>query len=142
MGTYFILPRMLRDYLEDYGICTLSQAWNYTSSASGYWFTAEELDLTGEWKSIWDNFIRGLEYGRIRLSDQQDTLLWSFNKYVGSITASVGYDCILYAKGFEQQDLTLNFLWSLRIPLKIVCFTWLLARDRILTWDHLQHKGF
>ena len=24
----------------------------------------------------------------------------------------------------------------------LICFIWLLARDRILTWDHLQHKGF
>ena len=69
-------------------------------------------------------------------------MLWSFNKFVGSITALVGYECILSTNCFEQQDLTLNFLWSLRIPLKITCFNWLLARDRILTWDHLQHKGF
>ena len=45
MGSSFILPRDLRDYLEDYGICTLAQARNQTSFASGYWFSENELDL-------------------------------------------------------------------------------------------------
>ena len=76
MGTSFILPRDLRDYLEDYGICSLAQARNQTSFASGYWFTAEELDICGEWKTHWDNYVRGMEYGRIHLSDHRDSLLW------------------------------------------------------------------
>ena len=65
MGSSFILLRDLRDYLEDFGIGSLAQASNQTPFASGYWFTAEELDLCGEWKNHWNNFIRGLEYGRI-----------------------------------------------------------------------------
>ena len=48
MGSSYILPCDLRDYLEDYGICTLAQARNQTSSASGYWFSADDLDLQGE----------------------------------------------------------------------------------------------
>ena len=50
MGSSFILPRDLRDYLEDYGICTLAQARNQTSFALGYWFSVDELDLQGDWK--------------------------------------------------------------------------------------------
>ena len=142
LGSSFILPRSLRDYLDDYGICSLAYAWNYTSLESRFWFKADELELIGDWKLLWENYIRGLEYGRIRLNNRQDTLLWYFNKYEGSLTASIGYDCTLHAKGYEQQDLALNFLWVLCIPLKIICFIWLLARDRILTWDHLQHKGY
>ena len=75
LGSSFILPNDMREYLEDYGIVTLSQAKNITPFASGYWFTVEELDLCGEWKILWDKFIRGLDYGRIKLSDQLDTLL-------------------------------------------------------------------
>ena len=36
----------------------------------------------------------------------------------------------------------LDFLWTQNLPLKIACFTWLLARGRILTWDQLQNIGF
>ena len=72
LGSSFILPGDLRAYLEDYGICTLAQARNKTSFASGYWFNADELDLCGNWKTLWQNFVRGLEYNRIHLNDLQD----------------------------------------------------------------------
>ena len=65
LGSSFILLRDLRDYLEDYRIFSLAQARNHTPYASGYWFSAEELDLNGEWKTLWDKFVMGLEYGRI-----------------------------------------------------------------------------
>ena len=119
MGTSFILPRDLRDYLEDYGICSLAQARNQTSFASGYLFTAEDLDLCGEWKTLWDNYIRGLEYGRIRLSEQCDSLLWSHNNYVGPLIAAKGYDCISSVSCSENQEPVLDFLWTHNIPLKI-----------------------
>ena len=69
MGSSYTLPRDMRDYLEDFGICTLAQARNQTPFASGYWFSAEELDLVGEWKYLWDISIRVLDYGGIHLSD-------------------------------------------------------------------------
>ena len=64
LGCSFILSDELRSYLEDYGICTLDQAINH---ASGLWFSAEELDLCEEWSLLWNTYIRGLEYNRIRL---------------------------------------------------------------------------
>ena len=142
MGSSFILPRDLRIYLEDYGIVSLAQARNHTSSATRYWFTADELDLGGEWKILWENYIRGLEFGRIRLSDLCDSLLWSQNNYVGPLTAEKGYDCILSVSCSDFHELVLAFLWNQNIPLKIACFTWLMARGRILTWDQLQSRGF
>ena len=137
LGSSFILPRDLRVYLEDYGIVSLAQARNHTSSATGYWFTTDELDLGGEWKILWDNFIRGLEFSRIRLTDKRDSLLWSQNNYVGPLTAEKGYDCILSVSRSDLLEPDLAFLWKQKIPLKIVCFTWLMARGRILTWDQL-----
>ena len=142
MGSSFILPRDLRDYLEDYGICTLAQARNQTPFASGYWFSAEDLDLVGEWKALWDNFIRGLDYGRIRLSDQNDSLIWSHKNYIGPLIAAEGYDCVFSDSCSEISDPILGFIWTLNIPLKIACFTWLLTRGKILTWDQLQSRGF
>ena len=48
LGSNFILPIDLREYLEDYGIVTLDHARNLTPSATNYWFTAEDLDLCNE----------------------------------------------------------------------------------------------
>ena len=128
LGSTFLLPCDLRDYLEDYGICTLAQARNQTPFASSYWFSADDLDLQGDWKIIWENFMRGLEFGRIRLSDHYDSLLWSYKKYVGPLIAAMGYDCITSLYCSEDQDSVLDVIWTLYIPLKIGCFTWLLGR--------------
>ena len=122
LDSSFILPIELREYLEDYGIVTLDQARNLTPFASSYWFMAEELDLCGEWKLLWDKYTRGVDYGRIKLSDQHDTLLLSHSKYVGSLSAAKGYNCIS-VNCFDPLDPSLEFLWIQRIPLKIACFT-------------------
>ena len=140
-GTDYILPVGLREYLEDFGIVTLNQARNITSSASSYWYTAVDLDLCNDWKLLWERYIRGLEYGRIFLSDLNDTLLCSHSNFVGSLSAAKGYDNIS-SSCLESPDLSLEFLWHQRIPLKIICFTWLVIKGCILTWDQLQRKCF
>ena len=103
-------------------IYTLDQARNLTSSAHKYWFTAEDLDLEGEWNILSDNFIAGLEYGRIRLSDQCDSLLWSRDHYVGALTATHGYECIVSTYYTVIWSPVLDLLWELNIPKKICCF--------------------
>ena len=80
----------------------------------------DELDLGGEWKILWDNFIRGLEFSRIRLTDKRDSLLWSQNNYVGPLTAEKGYDCILSVSHSDLLEPDLAFLWKQKIPLKIL----------------------
>ena len=95
MVSSFVLPRDLRDYLEDFGISSLAQARNQTSFSTGYWFSSKDLDLSGEWKIAWDNFTRGLEYGCIRLNNQIDTISWSHSKYTGPLIAVEGYKCII-----------------------------------------------
>ena len=122
LGSSYLLPHDLRDYLEDFGICTLDQAWNHTPFAQNYWFTADELDIQGEWKLKWDSYIRGLEYGRIRLSDSCDSLLWAHKQHVGPLTVALGYDCIASSFCSEGQSFALDSLWNLNIALIIGCF--------------------
>ena len=121
LGSPFTLPQDLRDYLEDYGISMLDQARNYLMGAQSYWFTAEELDLRGHWKLLWNKFTSGLEYGRIRLSNRQDSLLWSYNNYVGELTTALGYECIVHHYQNCSSDLStvLVLLWKLNIPTKV-----------------------
>ena len=75
MDSSFLLPKDLRDYLEDYGITSLIHARHYSLGAPSYWFTASDLDLGGDWHHIWNNYIRGLENGRIRLGMTVDSFL-------------------------------------------------------------------
>ena len=48
----YTLLEGLRLYLEDYGICTLSDALNrgVATSSSDYWISADDLELAGLWK--------------------------------------------------------------------------------------------
>ena len=111
----YILPAGLREYLEDFGIVRLNQARNLTFSASSYWFSATDLDLCNDWKLHWESYVRGLEYGRIFLSEQDDSLLWSHSNFVGSLSAAKGYDSISFSC-FKTPDPSLEFLSHQRIP--------------------------
>ena len=121
MGSSFSLPCDLWDYLKDYGIISLAQARNYSLDAQTYWLTAEDLDLGGEWKLIWNSYIIGLEYGRIRLNPRPDSLLWSFKSYSGSISAAIAYECITthHLDPLSNLSFVLHLLWKIKIPTKI-----------------------
>ena len=144
MGSCYVLPLDLRIYLEDYGITTLAQARNCTKEASNYWLTAVDLDLSGNWHSLWDDYVSGLEQGRIRLKPSPDHFLWNFRNYTGSITAAMVYDCLVEHLKESDMDTSdvLQVLWKYNIPEKIRCFTWLLIKNKVLTWDQLIKRGF
>ena len=91
----FNLPEELRSYLKDLNIRTLSQAHNSLSNAQCYWFTADDLDLGGSFKSTWNAYIKGLTGAGIRLTNSPDKLAWIYNKNSGSMTAKNAYDCIV-----------------------------------------------
>ena len=75
MGSMLTLSQDLRDYLEDYGIITLAQARNYYLDARSYWLSTTDLDLAREWYHLWNAYVKGLEYGRIRIRSNPDSLL-------------------------------------------------------------------
>lgn len=144
MGSPYSLRNDLREYLEEYGILTLDQARNYSPDARYYRLSAEDLDLGGDWKLFWNNYISGLEYGKIRLNSQVESLLWSYKNYAGNLTAAFAYDCISQHLHDLSSDLSivLNLLWKINIPAKIRCFIWLLIMNKVLTWENLNCRGY
>ena len=131
------LPEDLRTYLEDLNICTLSQARNTVLPAKSYWLSADGLDLGGSYHNIWDVFIKELQVVGIHLTDSPDTLLWSYNKCQGSLSAKAAYDSIVGSFSPPVVSFDDSFLWNRNIPSKISCFIWLTIRNRILTWENL-----
>ena len=144
IDTLTLFPLDLHEYLENYGITSLAHARNISLEAQGYWLAAEDLELGGEWKLLWDKYISGLEHDKIRLNHTQDTLIWTHNRQNGEITAALGYDIIsnYYLEPSLYQNQFLEFLWSFSIPLKIKCFIWLAVGNRILTWENLMKRGW
>ena len=102
----------------------------------------EELCIDGAWKDAWDAYTRGLELWGICLSSQSDTLLWEFNKHDGSISAKLVYECIVNSVLPPSGSRLHTFLWSGMMSKKIGCFIWLVFRNKILTWDNLQKRGW
>ena len=133
MGTSFTLPQDLRDYLEDYGIISLAHAINYFVEAKTYWLTASDLDLGGEWHLIWNEYVKGMEYGRIRLRSNPDSLLWSYKNYSGSLNAAMAYECIVdhYLEPYPDMSFDYQILWKFNIPEKTQCFIWLLLNNKV-----------
>ena len=95
MDSSFLLPKDLRDYLEDYGITSLIHVRNHAQGASSYWLTASDLDLGGDWQFIWNNYIKGLDLGRIRLGSNPDSMLWEYKNHTGSLTGAIAYDSVV-----------------------------------------------
>ena len=137
----FLFPDGLRSYLEDLEIKTLAQVHNTLPDAYQYWYTAEELLLAGEWKDIWNSFVRHLVQNGIRLTDEPDSLLWEFNKKDGKLSAAKAYECIVRSHNPVLGSPLYTSLWSKSLPCKIGCFLWLVLRNKVLTWDNLQKKG-
>ena len=100
--------------------------------------------MGGEWRLLWNNFISGLEFGRIRLSNQKDSLLWTYNRHAEDITTAQGYDLIVHHFQEPSSELSkvLDLLWSFNIHAKIRCFIWLVVMNHVLTWDNLQRCGW
>ena len=82
--------------MEDYGISLLDDAHYNGPNHISQQFSlfAEELDLEGEWRVLWNNYIGGLSHGCIRLSDRQNSLVWMYNKHLGQVTAQLAYEYI------------------------------------------------
>ena len=119
-------------------------ARNYSLEAPSYWLTATDLDLGGDWYHIWNNYIKGLEHGRIRLGMNTDSMLWAYKNYTGSITVAIAYDSVADSFADSQCETYSihQILWNLKIPEKICYFIWILTSNKVLTWDQLKRRGF
>ena len=102
----------LRTYLEDLNIITLALVHNTLPDACQYWYTADELLLDGEWKDIWNRFIRCLVRNGIRLSNDPDYLLWEFNKKDGKLSVAKAYECIVKSHNPVLGNRLFATLWS------------------------------
>ena len=140
----YTLLEDLRLYLEDYGIHTLSDVLNrrVSTSSTDYWLSADALELGGLCKEAWSNYIKGLQHGGIRISNTPDTLVWIFNKSIGTVKSNLMYELTVNISVTSKPNDIFVKIWKLRIPLKIICFNWLCLSNRINTCDNLIKKGW
>ena len=93
----YILLEDLRDYLADYGISYMAQAQNQEGFSQSYncWYLASDLNLGGVWADHWTPFVKGLTHGGIKIGNNEDSLLWMFDKNSGVVTARKAHEFIV-----------------------------------------------
>jgi hypothetical protein len=83
-----------------------------------------------------------LKAAGVSLIDLPDKLLWAGGDGSGVLTVSNAYAALLQTVGSNEEIPWLFSIWSWAIPLKIKIFIWLCIKDRPLTWEALQKRGW
>lgn len=86
------LSRPLIRHLNDIDIVTLDHIHRPSIGCvfGSNWLKAVNLGLDGPWKAEWDLFTAVLRTTGIKLNNENDTLIWSYNKNDGQVTAPLG----------------------------------------------------
>jgi hypothetical protein len=106
------------------------------------WITSDELDLEGQLASKWKNFRCALINTGVQLLMRPEKLKWMGGDSSGLISVKNVYE----ATEKKKQNFVIGgwrkSLWYWDCSLKLNLFTWLVAENKILTWENLQHRGF
>ncbi|WMV27348.1 hypothetical protein MTR67_020733 [Solanum verrucosum] len=73
------------------------------------------------------------------LSEEEDSLVWNVGSK-GCFTVNSAYED-LHTVGFEEVEWPWKMIWKTKIPYKVNCFTWLLAKETVLTHENLNKRG-
>jgi hypothetical protein len=102
---------------------------------------SNQFGLTEELKFEWDNYVSTLRDSGINLTNENDNMVWSWNRTPGTITAKLAYQSILFFNNSEEKKWWYKAIWGLNIPIKLVCFMWMCLKDCILTGVNYQKRG-
>ncbi|KAF3653304.1 putative transcription elongation factor SPT5 -like protein 1 [Capsicum annuum] len=97
----------------------------------------------GVWRSIrnWWRFLKS--HTVIKVHDGNRTSFWKDswlgNKSLFEIFLDM-FDLALHKCEDQWQKCGLRKIWKVKIPLKVVCFTWLLAKEAVLMHDNLRKR--
>ena len=83
-------------FLNSQDIWHLSQVINCDGAifSDDYWFSVVDLELPGDLAEEWSCFILAINTAGIRLTEDPDSLVWSFNKLNGMVTTKEAYSYI------------------------------------------------
>jgi hypothetical protein len=132
----------LLQVLNNCNIYTLAQAAvTGDTGTCQQWMDSNQLGFTATLGTEWDNFVSVLRSSNIHLTIDNDKLVWSWNRATGTVTAKLAYHSILFFNKLEEKKWWYKAIWSLNIPIKIICFMWMCLKDCILTGVNYQKRG-
>lgn len=73
------------------------------------------------------------------LTEEEDVLMWKSHKS-GAFSVKIAYHFINTIAN-PTQGWPWKQIWRVRVPKKVLCFTWLVAREAVLTQNNLIRRG-
>jgi hypothetical protein len=74
--------------------------------------------------------------------DETDSLLWAGGDASGVLSVKNLYTALLQPLDFCSDNVWIQKLWKWPLQLKVKLFIWLAAKEKVLTWEALQKKGW
>ena len=82
-----------------------------------------------------------LRHAGIKLKDANDSIMCSWNIVFGQVTTNLDYTSISNEYNYYHPKWLHTFLWHWKSLVKILCFTWLVIKNKILTGDNYSKEG-
>lgn len=140
---YRISPSLLV-YLAVFGFVGLDhiRRSGWLQPSRSYYFLAEDYRLHIQWVVEWTSYIKSLNRGSIGLNENDDMLVWIWNKSTSQEKDKEAYNTIILNHSSIDIKWWFGKLWKWHFPLKIKCFFWLYLENYVLTWDNLVRRGW
>ena len=106
------------------------------------WKKDESPGLVGDQKEEWNNFFKGMVGSDFVINNSKYILLWSWDKKIGNANANLAYKFRMVELREVEPYFWYNELWNWQLPLKVELFVWIMLKQRILTWENLNKRGF
>lgn len=110
--------------------------------SSGHWLSSSDLSLQGELVREWDMFVHNMHLDGINISIETSMLVWAWwnsseiistNSFYNAITSTLYHDKVIWWYALIRK-------WD--FPIKLNIFTWIILKNKILSWKNLQNRGF
>lgn len=103
--------------------------------------STNDLTILGHLQIEWSDYILGLRTCGFKITNLQDSLVWSWNIKNGEINAKQAYDSLFFNMMDFNQKWWHKALWKWYMPLKIKLFNLLMLENKILTWENFLKRS-
>lgn len=136
-----ILPQPLIDFLRDEGILKLSHLDNPDNTTLWHqgWESTRDLGLEDVYHQGWNQYLKALSAGHIRLADREDELVWALSALEEYIQ-KVGYIHLNATKINGALKRWWKSIWRSKCSAKAHIFMWCVLESKVLTWDIPQRR--
>lgn len=136
VGSGYRLSDGLLVHLHCQGLYSLAQFFKVGSSnilGPQAWPSAQDIGLPASFAGEWNSFIQVINLSGLTLSDEPDSLAWTWNKEDGVVTVKEAYNALTYLLVDEDYRWWYSLISKIKAASKIILFMWLCLENKALT---------